>query len=214
MSTLKHHYPSLAPLMMVLFLATRLVAQTSIVVVSDGEQAVFGDDGLDTEVMPNGKIITHRECKIVQEGRVWFALAFLASESSSGFDAERIAAQAVRQTANVAETLTKFEQLVHPGLVKALRIIKREHPRVYRDNNFDKTALQIGFLSLENGRPVLCGTWFSVDSSKRGLRIMPNRVGQCIPGVDGILYMGQHDAIDRCIASNPNSSRLTQGPMI
>jgi hypothetical protein len=71
--------------------------QTSIVAIRTPTQVVLGADSKVNHFARNGPMADTQECKIVQEGSVFFGLAFLASGKSTGFDAEAIASRAARR---------------------------------------------------------------------------------------------------------------------
>ena len=180
-------------------------SQTSIVAIKTPTQVVLGADSKVKYFTPDGPGPDARECKIVQEGSVFFGVAFVASNTKTGFDAEDIAARAIRRARTIEEIVTEFQTMVTGPLRRALKALPQYY---WRDEVKDKAQFQIVFAAMERGFPVLCG--IDIRAAGDSFNLIPQTIGLCRPiertnGPSGVLSFGLHNAIDAYLPTHQGS---------
>lgn len=181
-------------------------AQTSIVAIKNTREVVLAADSKVTQVAPDGTITALSLCKISRTESTYFSSAALGLETSTGFDADSIAAEALRNGKTIEKSVAIFDSLVEAPLVNALRAAKQQHLMQYYSENLNKTGLQIVFVGFEREEPVLCFAWYTTnDSSPLDLSVTAHFGGTCSPNAKTVeaTFLGQHEAIDNFLKANP-----------
>jgi hypothetical protein len=148
------------------------------------------------------------ECKIHREGDVFFAIAGHKRELTTGWDATPLARTACRHQGSVASKVIRFEAIVEQPLRSMLADVLRLEPEYCQKYIVDRLVLQLAFFGLEDASPYLYVRSYKVTSSLAGLDVtLENRTDAVGPD-NKIALLGEYDAIDQFIASNPRYYEL------
>jgi hypothetical protein len=173
---------------------------TTVVVLWNPNEIVVAADSRGIWSDRSGDRFVNR-CKIRWTNDFFYAIAGLGTETGSGFDVDRIVAQAARYPGQISRKVMEFEQLVKSPLARALASIRTSTPQLYQSEVVAKGghALDVVFFGFQSGEPFLFARRFgSGDFS--GENYQPT-----FPS-SGHLILGEQDAIVAYIRSNPRWS--------
>jgi len=89
------------------------------------------------------------ECKIRQVGDVFFAIGGHIREELTGFNAVKIATEALRNSGNAAAKVKAFEQNILLPLTELVRMVKSKGPAYFDKFLRDKPVLGVAFFGNE-----------------------------------------------------------------
>lgn len=191
------------------------VKATTIVAARTADEIVIGADSKVTDTF--GDAYTTRACKIVQAGNLFFAYAGLARDNKTGFDAPRIAGEALRlapaaANADASVRVGLLTGLVATRLFDELKFLKRNHPEVYREKIEGKAFLKILVAGFERGKPLLFVRQFrAAPLGREGIGVsvfqddcLADCAGAGAAGGVVTRFLGETDAIDGLPEETPD----------
>jgi hypothetical protein len=137
------------------------------------------------------------ECKILGYGSSFFALSGIPYDRQRGYEVATIVRKGFSQGGSFRQRVAITKELLRRALLRELRLLKRENPRVFAwaiGNGQD--PLQLALAQVENGVPLLAILEFKVHAPSKSLRVIMHACpGDC--GEDShAYYLGEHGAID------------------
>jgi len=141
------------------------------------------------------------ECKIRQVGDVFFAIGGHIREELTGFDAVKIATEALRNSGNAAAKVKAFEQNILLPLTELVRMVKSTNPAYFDKSLRDKPVLQVAFFGNEQQSLYLYVRSYkaTVYNSVDVIVELENNT-DC---TDCVRALGENDAIEDFINKNP-----------
>jgi hypothetical protein len=176
---------------------------TTIVIHKSPHEIVVGADSL--LVRRSGTLaVPLSECKITRVGNDFFAIAGNIREQVKGFDAGKIAAEAVRSSDKAVEKVKAFEENIRPPLTELLRIVKSNTPEYFDKLFRDKIVLAIAFFGIEEGTLYLyVRTYIAAVYNTNDVEVEFENKTDCLADCAQTFAFGENAAIKEFIDTNP-----------
>jgi hypothetical protein len=185
---------------MLLFFSKLMTATAIVAAIFPDAIYIAADSRLTRTANSSSAASSAEGCKIVQTPAAAFAVAALASDSSTGFDFRAIASKALASSSGpLSVRIGAVEQALTPKLKQAADAVKADFPDVYETFRMGHLG-QAVFAGWEAGHPVLIeDDWNITDDG----RIKQER----FPATDemNLIILGSGgDAILRYVSDNPD----------
>jgi len=175
---------------------------TTIVIRKAPSQIVVGADSM-TRESGNGAV-SFSECKIRQVGDDFLAMGGNIREKVTGFDAFKIATQAMRDSDKPIDKVKGFERNILTPLTEVIRMVRSKNPEYFENRLRDKIVLFVAFFGIEQQslylyvRSYKATAYNSID-----VKVEPEGSTDCLTGCNTILALGETDAITDYLNTNP-----------
>jgi hypothetical protein len=148
--------------------------------------------------------VSFSECKIRQVGDDFLAMGGNIREKVTGFDAFKVATQAMRDSDKPIDKVKGFERNILTPLTEVIRMVRSKNPEYFENRLRDKIVLFVAFFGIEQQ-----SLYLSVRSYKAtvynsiDVKVEPEGSTDCLTGCNTILALGETDAITDYLNTNP-----------
>lgn len=174
---------------------------TSVIIARTADHITIGTDS--KRIFDDGTIAS--VCKISEANDVFITAAGVTALKVTGFDLLDFARRATLIGSTLAEKVAVFEKDVMSPLTVMATRLQRDDP-VFPTQYLNSYFMQIGFLSIENGEPVvMIRKYMPVADTDGRLALRVWRYscpGECANG-QGVFLMGEFAAIKAHLESSP-----------
>jgi hypothetical protein len=116
----------------------------------------LGGDGCDSKISFGNYSKSWSGCKIGIANNVFWGKSGILGLPAAGFDIDAIATRITKSTTSVAAAVNAFEREIVPRLTDVVNGLKRGSYDSYMKTREGKAALQIVFISIEDGISNIC----------------------------------------------------------
>lgn len=181
-------------------------AQTTLVAIRTPEEIWIGADSKVNLLFR--KEVSRSACKIRQVGNLFIGYAGLAEYTKTNYDLVTVVNEACLKGGTLEGKVRAFEELIVNPLSHALKYMRRNHSKYYRQKIHGKTAVQIVFAAVEKGVPILHVRYLNVsdregDSPAVALHKL-GCPGRDCPRGEFASYLGHNAAIVQLMEKEKN----------
>jgi hypothetical protein len=142
---------------------TNPVYPTTIIAIRTPDKLILGGDSM---VTTGDSSEARLRCKTKTTNNVFWGESKIIEVPSRGFFVDDIAAAAMSEAGTLSDRISSFELAVSTPLTKIVNDLKRGDPVWFRDNQEDKTALEIVFAAFDNGISTIHLRYFTAISNQ------------------------------------------------
>ena len=144
-------------------------------------------------------------CKIFRVSEAGFATAGLTKDPESGFDLEKIVAEALWQRVSISMATVQLRERLVNLLALELTHLKDKKPALFKESLKDDYVCSVLIAAWEKGQPVVNALGFRASEDSHGQMQIDTSL-LCCPGncPEGVytFFLGERNGIDRYVADH------------